>query len=216
MSDLVYSAPMDQNFEPWAKYPALTKQRLSAIAVAMRDVRDQTVPLHDVAAGDNAWSLGCRIYARTLFALRRASETREWLTILPESEALRFTFAIGGVPLKFYRGDVEDAPGHCRIISEAESLARQLLLDLEGIAIEDRLLRLVVDTNAEGSTLSVTLIEMDKSGRLTGRYSIPFDADGERAISILPPGVDPGPPSIRPLASIDQDEEKKRGERNAG
>jgi len=206
------------DFEPWMKYPPLTRQRLSALAGVMREVREKAVPLHDPHAGDNPWSLGCRIYARTCFALREFSAKHDWLAILPENEALRFTFSIGRVPLKFYRGDVGDAPGHCKVLSDAEALAKQLLLDLEGIEVGDRLLRLVVaGKDVEGQAVSVILTELDKGGKLTGKYLIPFDADEGTALSMLAPGIDPGPPSVQPLpqaggASEQQDKRRKRNE----
>jgi hypothetical protein len=208
---------MDE-FEPWAKYPGLTKGRLSAVASLMRDVRDTALSVHEPDAGDNAWSLGCRVYARTCFTLRRQSEANDWLDVLQEAEALRFTFSIGRVPLKFYRGDVGDAPGHCRVVSDAESAAQQLLLDLGEIALDDRLLRLAVTTDTQGRTLGVVLAEMDKTGRVTGQYSIPFDDDGQNAVPALSPGIDPGPPplTIRNVGDNVGEERQPRRERNAG
>jgi hypothetical protein len=206
------------DFEPWAKYPGLTKKRLSAVASFMRDARNGAIPLHDPNSGDSAWSLGCRIYARTCFALRKQSEINDWLSVLQESEALRFTFSIGRVPLKFYRGDVGDAPGHCKVISDAESAARQLLLDLGEIALDDLLLRLVVKTDLQGRTIGVVLTELDNAGRLTGQYSIPFDDDGQSALPALSPGIDPGPPplTIRTDGAHAGEERQPRRERNAG
>jgi hypothetical protein len=203
------------DFEPWVKYPALTKKRLSLVAATMRDVRDATVLLHDTDSGDNAWSLGCRVYARTCFTLRRSAGQFDWLSVLHENEALRFTFAVGGVPLKFYRGDIEGAPGHCKVMSDAEAAAKQLLLDLGEIRDDGRLLRLVVAAGSDGRTLNVTLTELDKTGRLTGKYVIPFDAESD-TLPALPPAVDPGPPPIQPLRQADTGGQQKRREGNGG
>ncbi|MGA2722922.1 MAG: hypothetical protein ABSG79_10970 [Bryobacteraceae bacterium] len=203
---------MDEELKPWLKYSALTEERLSILANVIRNTRDQTIPLHDAAAGDNEWSLGCRIYARTCHALRSAAETYEWLTILPEKEALRFTFAVGMVPLKFYRGDVGDPPEHCCIVSEAEAYSRQLLLDLEGIEIEDRLLRLVVETGIGGFALNVTLVEMEKTGSPTGKYTIPFNMEAGQAIPLQPKPVDLPPMQLEPqevAKEVKLDQEKK-------
>ena len=93
---------MTCGFDPWTRYPPLTKERLSIVANTIRDVRREAVTLHDLAAGDNEWSLGCRVYARTCHALTLAADRHEWLTILPEDEKpLRFAFAIGSVPSAF-------------------------------------------------------------------------------------------------------------------
>jgi hypothetical protein len=205
----------DFAFEPWVKYPPLTKKRLSVIGVLIRDTRDKTVLLHEPEEGDNAWSLGCRVYARTCAQFRKASTQFDWLSILQESKALRFTFAAGGVPLKFYRGDVGDAPGRCKVISDAEAAAQQLLFDLGELQDDDRLLRLVVEADSDGKTTTVTLAELDKSGRLTGKYVIPFDVEAD-ALPALPPAVDPGPPPIMPLPQKDANQEEKRREGNVG
>ena len=199
------------DFKPWAKHPALTEQRLATVAAIMRDVRNKAADLHDAAEGDNAWSRGCRVYARTCFALRRSAAEFDWLSVLPESEALRFTFAVGRVPLKFYRGDASDAPGHCKIMSDAEAAAQQLLLDLGEIPDDGHLLRLVVESDSEGRTLTVTLIELDKAGALTGKYVIP-SISGTDVIPALARGIDPGPPQIQPLPRVE--DRKRRSEGN--
>ena len=61
------------NFEPWRKYPDLTRDRLSVIATMIRDVRHGCVLLHDPDEGDGPWSLGCRAYERICLAIRKAS-----------------------------------------------------------------------------------------------------------------------------------------------
>lgn len=209
---------MAKEFEPWLKYPGLTQERLSTVAAILRDTRSETIRLHDAAGGDSAWSLGCRIYARTCHALTAAAEKHDWLTIVPEKESLRFTFAVGGVPLKFYRGDVGDPPGHCRIVSEAEEAQRQLCLDLEGINTHDRLLRLVVEANSEGLTSSVTLIEMAKNGKPTGQYTIPSDARASKTVPIQHKAIDLPPVHLEPLGAEEElgtQEEKQRKRRDA-
>jgi hypothetical protein len=79
------------DFIPWIKYPALTQKRLVWVAVKMRDARDGAAELHDPKSGDNAWSLGCRVYARTCFMFRKSAEGLDWLEVIKENEALRFT-----------------------------------------------------------------------------------------------------------------------------
>src|ERR1035438_2927788 len=98
------------NFEPWIAYPHLTQQRLLAVAVVIRRARNETLSLYDPIGGDNSWSHGCRAYARTCHALREAAKEFQWLRILPEFESLRFTFAIGTVPIRFYRGLPDERP----------------------------------------------------------------------------------------------------------
>src|SRR5271168_3176404 len=102
---------MPDTFEPWPKYPPLEKDRLIAIANILQTVRHEAVLLHEPGAGDNPWSLGCRVYVRECHAVRAAAQRYPWLTILNEAETLRFTFAIGTIPVRFYTGDAEAAPG---------------------------------------------------------------------------------------------------------
>ncbi|WP_373514601.1 hypothetical protein [Persicitalea sp.] len=78
-------------FEPWVAYPPLTQVRLSAIATILRDVRQKTADKHEAEDGDSEWSLGCRIYSRSCFAIRQAAANCDWLTILPEKEGLPTT-----------------------------------------------------------------------------------------------------------------------------
>jgi hypothetical protein len=82
---------MDSSFKPWIAYPPLTEVRLSAIATILRDVRQEAVAKHEPDSGDSEWSLGCRIYSRSCFAIKQAAKSYDWLTILPELEVLRFS-----------------------------------------------------------------------------------------------------------------------------
>src|SRR5277367_815151 len=111
MSETRYSVFMPITFEPWLYYPSLTKERLVAVATLMRAARDGAVLLHDPEAGDTRWSLGCRIYDRIRGQIRKARLAMLWLSVIPESHPLRFTFTIGDLPLKFYKGEAEDVPG---------------------------------------------------------------------------------------------------------
>jgi hypothetical protein len=38
-------------------------------------------------------------------AIKRESMLTTWLRVLPETQALRFTFTVGSLPVKFYKGD---------------------------------------------------------------------------------------------------------------
>ena len=206
---------MNPNFEPRIKYPPLTKPRLSAIANIIRTARHHTVLLHDIAAGDNEWSLGCRAYARTCHALRRAATDHKWLTILHEDEKpLRFTFAIGSVPIRFYRGEAEDPPGHYLDVTDAESCQQQLAFEIDGIRLVDQVLRLAVETDLTGEVSHVILVEMDKDGNVTGTYRIPFAAEPANVAPLQSKPIDLGPPPLEPLQK--EDKPKERKDRHAG
>src|ERR1700679_2392865 len=99
---VLYMAP---DFKPWEKYPGLKAEYLSRIATLIRDVRQGCVDLFEPEKGDTTWSLGCRVYKRTFFAIKELAKTeKSWLGINREFHALQFSFNIGPVPLRFYRG----------------------------------------------------------------------------------------------------------------
>ena len=95
------------SFEPWREDPDLTRDRLSVIATIIRDVRHDCVMLHEPDEGDGPWSLGCRAYERIGFVILKVNDNDNWLKTLPEKSALAFSFAIGNVPFRFYRGNPE-------------------------------------------------------------------------------------------------------------
>jgi hypothetical protein len=195
MSDRVYTLCMPITFEPWLSYPSLTKEHLVAIAALMREARDGAVLLHDPEAGDSSWSLGCRIYDRIMAQIRRASLTMPWLTVLPETQTLRFTFAIGSLPLKFYKGDADDVPGKFLVRSFAELRQLKLAFPTHGVQ-STHLLRIAVEPDASGNTSAVTLVEVEESGRATRIYEIPLDAANVVVMKSKPINLQPVVPVI--------------------
>ncbi len=209
------SPPMMDTFEPWSKYPPLEKARLSAIAKILQIVRHEAVLLHEPGAGDNEWSLGCRVYARECHAVRAAAEKHSWLTILHEEDKpLRFTFAIGTVPIRFYRGGASDAPGHYVERTFAELHQQQLAFQIDGLRILDCILRLAVEIDATGEVENVILVEMDAPGNVTETYRVPLDGETGKVTPLQPRPVELGPPQVEPL--VEEDEAKKENDRHVG
>lgn len=196
-------------FEPWDKYPPLEKERLTAIAKILQDVRHEAVLLHEPGAGDNEWSLGCRVYARECYAVRAAAERHKWLTILAEAEPLRFTFAIGTIPIRFYRGGATDAPGHYLERTFAELHQQQLALQIDGLRLVDRVLRLAVEIDATGEVENVILVELDTAGTVTETYRIPLDNESGKVTPLQLKPVELGPPQVQALAANESEAEKK-------
>lgn len=201
---------MEEPFCPWNHYPALTEERLRTLADLIRRVRHEVVALHSPNEGDNEWSLGCRAYARICYAIKRATEHFDWLTVLPDpGKPLRFVFAIGQVPIRFYRGDANDPPGRYLISTHAERMARQMAFEFEGIPALDRFLRIAVDTNALGEADRVALVEFDEVGSLLNVYLIPTGTASR--ITQFPTrkeGVSLPPPVVVPL----RQEERKQND----
>jgi hypothetical protein len=196
-------------FEPWEKYPPLEKDRLMAVAKILQNVRHDAVLLHEPGAGDNEWSLGCRVYARECHAVRAAAEKHKWLTILPEAESLRFTFAIGTIPIRFYRGGATDVPGHYLQHTFAELHQQQLALKIDGLRLVDHVLRLAVEIDATGEVENVILVESDTGGTITETYRIPLDDEAGKVTPLQLKPVDLGPPPVEPLAAEESEAEKK-------
>lgn len=192
---------LHMSFLPWERYPALEEDRLIAVADAIRRGRRSAVRDFNPDEGDNAWTLGVLAYARGCFALTEASKLYDWLNIIPEANN-RFTFTIGDVAMKFYRGDPEDPPSRSLAISFAElSYIQQKLFEDMG---EDRVLRLAVETDSYGDVRLVSLVEIS-GGSVRNVYAIPMISPAVVPMAARP--VDPGPP---PLSPIESDEETNR------
>jgi len=199
------------DFEPWRKYPDLAQDRLSILATIIRDVRHGVVMLHEPAAGDGPWSLGCRGYERTCAAIKKAALTYSWLRILPEISPLGFSFAIGNVPFRFYRGNPEELPYHYQFKSYGEIHHLQYCLALDnGFHEIDGVLRLAVETDGSSEVAAVTLVEVDSGGNPRDSYQIPFDEGGSNVVPIQTPPVDLPPVVAEPLKKEDEKQKEKR------
>lgn len=214
-------------FEPWVKYSDLTQERLSIVAEIIRRVRHEAVMAHEPDKGDTNWDLGCRVYSRTCFALRiEAPNYPDWLTILPETKMLQFSFAIGTVPFRFYRGTPDDPPDRYVICSFGELHHQQMCLELEGLRPSDNVLRIAVETSR--MTLEVThvsVVEVDTAGNPIGAYLIPPVQRTAAPVVVITPQTAPptapvelAPPPIEPLEKIEEvaEAESQNGEETKG
>jgi len=198
-------------FKPWTKYPSLTMDRMSAIATLLRDVRHEAVAKHEPEIGDSEWSLGCRIYSRSCFAIAQASAKYDWLDVLSEQEPLRFSFTIGKIPFRFYKGEADDPPGKYIETTFAELHQQQLLLEIEGVHLADVVLRLAIETDSARQASKVILVELNEAGTVTNTYIIPFDAQPV-TIPLRTPGVSLPPvvlPTVEETATKKVKEEAK-------
>src|SRR5262245_53960840 len=95
------------DLNPWDIEPDLTLDRLRWIARQFVAVRRQAVADYSPAKGDIPWNHGCDCYARQMSTITRAALSGDypWLRILDPT--LKFTFSIGRVPCRFYKGDAE-------------------------------------------------------------------------------------------------------------
>ena len=204
MSDKVYALRMPVPFEPWKDYPSLTLERLTTVGSILRDARDSTVLLHDPDGGDTAWSLGCRVYSRTMFRVRGETLSFDWLRILPESQNLKFTFSIGSLPVKIYKGEPEDIPTRSLVRSFAE-LAQMRLAFPNVDAKATNMLRIAVGADGAGLATAIVLVEVDEAGTPLRTFEIPR-SESENIIGLRPTPITLAPPRIE---VIDDDAEQK-------
>ena len=189
--------------KPWEIHPQLTDARLRVIGLIIRDTRRQAVDsVYDARRGDSGWGVGCVVYERTCFALSTAAGTKpysDWLSVV-EQDGLKFSFAVGGVPLRFYRGVPDrSAPGRTLRVRAPELEAQQLsFLDAE----EDEanlICRLVIEVEDTGYVSRVAFARVDRDGALRDVWVIPHEGEAV----VLPfdgavPPVDVEPPVVRP------------------
>jgi hypothetical protein len=199
---------MDHSWTPWHDFPSLTQEHLSVVADVIRRARHGALLLYDPLGGDNSWSHGCRAYVRSIFALTEASNQYPWLTIVPEDERLRSTFAIGGIPFRFYRGLAEEPPTHYLATTFGEIRQLQLALKIDGLRPIDKSLRIAVETDAQGDTTAITLVQVDEAGNVTNSYLIPSVSARSNVVPAQAAAIDlPAPP----VKSKKTEEQKTQG-----
>lgn len=208
-TNVVYNGAMIVELVPSTKYPDLTDERLSAVANLLRRVRSRCVELHEPEVGDGDWSLGTRVYQRSYFALTELSKITDWLKMNSELKALQFSFSIGSVPLRFYKGDPEDPPSRYLTLTPGEEHHKQLSFEFEGIPPLDTVLRLAVEVGASRQAVSVSLVEIDEFKEVVGVYRIPFDA--QVRTNVMPMMAPPVmvPPAVAVPLKKETAEEKK-------
>jgi hypothetical protein len=145
--------------------------------------------------------------------MRSASFSIPWLTVLPESQALRFTFAVGTVPLKFYRGDVDDVPQKYLEPSFTELRQMDLAFKTDGID-STNLLRIAVEPDASGKTSTVTLVEVEESGIPLRVFQIPLDS--ANVIEMKPKPINLEPPTLEVIDESAEEGKRVRGEDQFG
>ena len=193
------------DLNPTQKY-GLSIEKLSIIANSLRDVREAALALHDPLNGDDAWSHGCRVYSRSRFRITLLSQEHPWLTIVHEEENLRFTFAIDGLPVRFYKGPADDPPLHYVGATYGELLQRQLF---EHRRLE-RTLRIAVETDREGHVSTVKLVELDEAGEATGVFLIPFDCTKINVTPLETKAIHLDPVEVEPRKDREPEQQGKK------
>ena len=202
----MYSPRMSNDLNPTEKYPSLTDERLLLLAEALRDVRNDALKLYDPLNGDGPWSHGTRVYERSCFKIKQLTQRYAWLSVIEEEPAPRFTFAIEGLPMRFYRGSPENPPPNYLVTTYGELLQRQLFEDLRPL---DKVLRIAIETDSEGRVSTAKLVELDEAGETTGVYLIPFGCGRSNVAPLESKAVHLEPVEVQPIASEEPQVQKQ-------
>ncbi len=159
---------------PWEIHPALSEERLRDVARIVWDARASAARDAKWTEGDGLWDIGCRAYVRTRHALVVSSMSLDWLSVSPRSHR-QFVFRVGGVPVRFYRGDPETgvAPERYAAATEVELASLQEAFALFDTPTPDAYFRLVVTTDPKGFPVRVSLTQVNARGEIQNPWRIP-------------------------------------------
>lgn len=204
---------MSEGLMPWEIHKALTPERLATIGRILWDVRRDVALRMERKKGDTLFGAGCSAWERSKFALATASkgEYREWLSVLPGDR--HFTVSISGVPVRFYRGDLEaPAPSRYTQKSKHEIDALELAFSLFDTPTPEYGFRFEIETNADGMPLRIVLLQLDEHGERHNQYEVPIKVETktERLSRRQKPVKLPLPPirSRKPKNNDDQEQRK--------
>ena len=136
--------------KPWDYNDELTEERLVKVAQLIERGRNDAVDRHDPSVGGDSWTRGVCGYSYAKHQILQAAGTEgfEWLGVL--NDGLRFQFSVGGIPMRFWRGDLAEPSDRIAAPTPME----QLLLELEpGVPTAGVLFRIGITTDEEGGLL---------------------------------------------------------------
>lgn len=138
-------------FVPWLHHPDLKSERLIHVATLIAQGRNDALDRFEPSIGDDSWSLGCRAYRCGRFRIEEAIESNKhpWLTALDSS--MQFTFKIGTVPVRFYRGLADEPTQRTLKVSYPELQQMSLALsEMDDSTTNEPCFRFAVETDLEG------------------------------------------------------------------
>jgi hypothetical protein len=167
--------------QPWIPtedYSGLTLERIQIIGDVIRTARAAAYLDHHPERGETNWSLGCRCYECTCFALAEAAKEHSWIEILAGGYgASHFVMRAGGHPIRFCSGDPETMPGKYLQQSFAEL----------GLMPANRILRITIASGIAGPA-DIYLVEVDEeTGNTTKSYLIPEVNHATNIVEFIPP-----------------------------
>ena len=188
---------------PWQIHPALTEDRLTAVANIVWRVRVEVALRMEPDKGDSLWGTGCSAYERTCRAIAEAAaqDLKAWLSV--EQADHHFLLKLGGVPVRIYRGDSEEpTPSRYAVPHNAEVAALQFAFQLAETPTPDKVFRIEVTTDAKSYPLAITLVQVDVSGEKFNPFRIPVSNAAVRPIVRKKPAVMLNPPEVGSKESV--------------
>lgn len=192
---------------PWDYHAEFIKERLVKVAQLLALGRGSAVDRFDPTIGDDNWTLGVCAYNYGCFQISRAAGTLgfEWLGVIDPGK--HFQFSIGGVPMRFWRGDPNDPTAKISVATPFE----QLLLDLEpGVPTAGMLFRIGVTTDEDGALLGASFVAL-RNDQPEAVWPLPL-AEAEPLIVLLDDSRPEGRELPPPFVGDHQENEDERGD----
>lgn len=156
---------------PWDYHSAFTSERLVALAQLLSVGRALAVERHDTSIGDDNWTLGVCAYKYCCFQISEnaGKSNFEWLEVIDSSH--HFQFSIGGVPVRFWRGD----PANPSDKIAGPTAYEQLLFDFGPEVVGDGVLyRIGITADLDGGFLGANFVTL-RGGQPEAIWPIPYD-----------------------------------------
>lgn len=182
---------------PWELNAGLSADRLIRIAELIQTGRNRALDRFDGSIGCTGWTAGCEAFAFQRHEIIQAAAEIDWLEILDSS--MRFVFSVGGIPVRFYRGEPDDP--NSRTLEQTFPELRQLSLfgpeELSKLG-NGRVYRFAVETDVDGSLTAISFVALDGETPVLV-WPIPLDgsvtkiaplwAAGDEGVELPPPAV---------------------------
>lgn len=111
--------------EPTTFHPALTADRLKAMAQVIVRARLGALDLHDPTAGETNISLGTRTRERACQAFRELAAEVDWLECFEQGNYFLLLLGDSRLPIKFHRTDPDDPAPRAMRELDTESALKQ-------------------------------------------------------------------------------------------
>ncbi len=193
---------------PWEHHAALARDRLITVGKLIERGRNHALDRFDSSVGCTPWTVGCEAFAFQKFEIEAAAIEEEWLDVLDSS--MQFVFSIGGVPVRFYRGEPDDPTA--RTLKQSFSELRQLSLfgadELVTLTAEPAY-RFAIETDVDGALTAITFVVLaGETPVLT--WQVPLDEAVTKISPLWIEGSD-GVELPAPMVGIPAAKKKKDG-----